>query len=109
LNPVRAKIVEDPKDYKWSSYRAYAYGKADPLVDSHPIYAELSKDETDRRKKYRDFVRGMIRERSAMKGEMDRRLIYGSEEFVDVVRREHKVDAVIRHRGRPGKDHKDSN
>ncbi len=24
LNPVRAKMAEDPKDYRWSSYRVYA-------------------------------------------------------------------------------------
>ena len=37
LNPVRAGIVKDPGDYRWSSYRAYAYGKKDTLVDEHPI------------------------------------------------------------------------
>lgn len=26
LNPVKAKIVDDPKDYRWSSYAVYAYG-----------------------------------------------------------------------------------
>src|SRR4030043_2156299 len=51
LNPVRAKIVEDPKDYKWSSYNAYAYGKKGSIVDEHSIYKELSKDGSERRKK----------------------------------------------------------
>ncbi len=45
MNPVRAKIVEDPKDYKWSSYNVYAYGRKDSIVDEHSIYKELSKDE----------------------------------------------------------------
>ena len=31
LNPVRARIVEDPKDYRWSSYNAYAHGKKTSL------------------------------------------------------------------------------
>ena len=39
LNPVRAGIVKDPRDYRWSSYRAYAYGKKDSLIDKHPITA----------------------------------------------------------------------
>jgi putative transposase len=56
LNPVRAKMVEDPKDYRWSSYLAYAYGKRDALVDEHPVYLQLSGDETERRKRYREFI-----------------------------------------------------
>ncbi len=104
LNPVRARIVEDPKDYKWSSYNAYAYGKKDLIADEHPIYRELSKYEAERRKKYRDFVKGMIKEKDAMKGEMDRRAVYGSEDLVKKVEREYKIGAVIRLKGRPKKD-----
>jgi len=51
LNPVRAKMVEDPKDYPWSSYRVYAYGKRNVLVDEDPVYFQLSEDEGERRKK----------------------------------------------------------
>jgi len=40
LNPVRAKLVEDPKDYRWRSYPVYAFGKQDPIIDQHPIYEE---------------------------------------------------------------------
>ena len=79
LNPVRAGIVKDPRDYRWSSYRVYAYGKKDLLVDEYLIYRELSKDESNRRKRYREFVRGMLRSKGAMRGEMERRAIYGSE------------------------------
>ncbi len=104
LNAVRAKIVGDPKDYRWSSYNAYAYGKKDSIVDEHPIYKELSKDEIERRKKYREFIKGMVKEKNMMKGEMNRRVIYGSEDFIDKVTKEYKVEAVIRLKGRPKKD-----
>lgn len=87
---MRAKIVEDPKDYRWSSYNAYAYGKADKITDEHQIYRGLSDNEADRRKRYRDFVKGMIRDKKAMKGEMNRRAIYGSEDFIEKVSKEHK-------------------
>jgi putative transposase len=70
LNPVRAGIVKDPGGYQWSSYRTYAYGKTNPLVDEHSIYRELSEDESDRRKKYREFVKGMLRSKDSMKGEL---------------------------------------
>lgn len=103
LNPVRAKIVEDPKDYRWSSYNTYAYGKKDAVVDDHPIYRELSKTEVERRRRYREFIKGMIKEKGAMKGEMDRRVIYGSEDFTETVKKEYKVEEVIKPKGRPKK------
>jgi putative transposase len=58
LNPVRAKIVEDPKDYPWSSYRVHGYGKGDVLVDEHPVYLRLSEDEGEQRGKYRGSYEG---------------------------------------------------
>lgn len=104
LNPVRAKIVEDSKDYRWSSYNAYAYGKKDIIVNEHSIYKGLSKGEGERKKKYREFVRGMIKDKNAMKGEMNRRIVYGSEDLVKKVENEYKVGAVIRLQGRPKKE-----
>ena len=32
LNPLRAGMVADPCDYRWSSHRALAFGEADPLM-----------------------------------------------------------------------------
>ena len=87
LNPVRAAIVENPKDYRCSSYHVYAYGKKDLLVDEHPIYQELSTKETDRRKRYRELLKGVLKARDAMKGEMHRRVIYGNKDFIDVIKR----------------------
>ena len=107
LNPVRAGVVKDPRDYKWSSYNVYAYGKADPLIDVHSVYKGLSKNERERRRRYREFVRGMFREKEAMKGEMDRRVIYGNEEFIEKVRKEYNIEAVIRQKGRPRKEKKE--
>jgi putative transposase len=37
LNPVRARMVAHPRDWRWSSYRAHALGAADPLVSDHPL------------------------------------------------------------------------
>lgn len=100
LNPVRAKMVEDPKDYRWSSYRAYAYGRRDVLLDKHLVYVGLSKEEGERRRKYREFVRGMLKKKEAMKGEMDRRIVYGGEDFVKDMRRTYHIPERIKHVGR---------
>lgn len=100
LNPVRAKIVEDPKEYPWSSYRVYAYGRSDKLVDEHPVYLQLSGEERERRRNYREFVIGMLKGKEAMKGEMDRRIVYGSERFVKEMTTEYKIPENIRRMGR---------
>jgi putative transposase len=100
LNPVRAKIVEDPKEYTWSSYRTYAWGKEDMLVDEHPVYLQLSVDEGERRGKYREFVRGRLKDKEAMKGEMNRRIIYGNKTFVQEMMAAHNISEKIRQVGR---------
>ena len=103
LNPVRAGMVKDPKDYPWSSYKTNAYGGKDNLIDRHIMYAKLSTDETVR-KEYRSFVQQMQRKHDSMRGEMDRRTIYGGSEFIQRVRKRYKIDAVIKKRGRPKKE-----
>ena len=102
LNPVRAGMVKDPKDYSWSSYKANAYGEQDGLIDEHVIYGNLSTDEAAR-KEYRAFVKQMQETHDSMRGEMDRRTIYGGSDFIQRVRKEYKLDPVIKKRGRPKK------
>jgi putative transposase len=103
LNPVRARMVKEPKEYRWSSYGANAYGKKNDLVDGHVIYGTLFSDKNIR-KEYRKFVQDMLRKKEAMRGEMDRRTIYGGGEFLDRVQKKFKMDAVIKKRGRPRKE-----
>lgn len=100
LNPVRAGMVKDPKEYRWSSYRANAYGQKDALLDEHVIYSKLFQDQ-EVRKAYREFVHQMMEKKEAMRGEMDRRAIYGSGVFIQEVNRRFKIDARIKEPGRP--------
>lgn len=106
LNPVRARMVKEPKEYRWSSYGANAYGKKDDLVDEHVIYENLSSDENIR-KEYRKFVQEMLQKNEAMRGEMDRRTVYGGGNFLECVQKRFKLDAVIKKRGRPRKESSD--
>jgi putative transposase len=103
LNPVRAKIVEDPKEYEWSSYNVYAYGKVDAVVEEHPIYRELSKEKRERRKKYRELIKCMLKEKDALSGEMNGRVVYGNLDFIKRMKKEYNVEAVIKPRGRQKK------
>jgi putative transposase len=100
LNPVRAGMVKDPKEYRWSSYRANAYGQHNELLDDHVIYGKLFQDR-EIRQEYRKFVHQMMEKKESMKGEMDRRTIYGGGEFVREVNKRFKIDARIKERGRP--------
>lgn len=107
LNPVRARLSEDPKDYKWSSYHLYAFGKKDRLLGEHPIYQELSTKEKERRKAYREFVKGMLLSRDSMQGEMVGRIIYGNETFLERITALLGVEGRVRARGRPKRQEKD--
>jgi putative transposase len=60
LNPVRAAIVPDPGEYRWSSYRCNALGTGDGLVTPHPVYEDLGRHVDDRRRVYRDLFRAAI-------------------------------------------------
>jgi putative transposase len=53
LNPVRGGLVRSPKDYPWSSYRHYAFGEHNPLIDDEPEYLALGDTPAQRRLAYR--------------------------------------------------------
>ncbi|HEU5443920.1 MAG TPA: transposase [Pseudolabrys sp.] len=53
LNPVRAAMVEDPAQYRWSSYRFYAFGRFDPLLTPRVEYLALGDDASERQRAYR--------------------------------------------------------
>jgi len=83
LNPVRAKIVERPEDYPYSSYRAYMGRGKDDIVDRDMVLGMMAKDSRKAIKLYRDFVNGAI----GIKMESPLRkvfggIILGTEEFI---------------------------
>jgi putative transposase len=53
LNPVRAKLVQSPAHYRWSSYRCNGQGKADDLVTPHPLYDALGATQAARLSAYK--------------------------------------------------------
>ncbi len=52
LNPVRAKLAREPRDYQWSSYRSNAFGEHDALVTRHEQYCALGPDGPQRQAAY---------------------------------------------------------
>jgi putative transposase len=57
LNPIRAGLVSEPADYRWSSYRANALGLEDDLIVPHPLYVALGKSPASRQHGWRELCR----------------------------------------------------
>lgn len=55
LNPVSARMVADPGDYRWSSFRTNALGEDSSIVTPHPTYAALGESAKARCRAYRDL------------------------------------------------------
>src|SRR5487761_1927210 len=53
LNPVRARLVARPEQYRWSSFRANALGRIDPLLTPHAHYCALGRSAESRQDAYR--------------------------------------------------------
>ncbi|HBG81245.1 TPA: hypothetical protein DDW69_00195 [candidate division CPR2 bacterium] len=52
LNPVRAGIVKNPEDYRYSSYSYYAMGKNNPLLTKDMFYDNLGRTRIEKMKSY---------------------------------------------------------
>lgn len=62
LNPVRAGMVNDPAQYRWSSYRTHGLGAASALLAPHPAYLALGADAVQRQTAYRALFRAALDE-----------------------------------------------
>ena len=55
-NPLRAKMVTDPGEYRWSSYPLSWPGTGRPALSPFPEWEELGRTEAERRKRWRAKV-----------------------------------------------------
>ena len=105
LNPVRANMVNNPSQYRWSSYRANTQGKENKLITPHPIYLALGKTTSGRLEAYRALFKAHIDE-SALK---DIRAAWqtgtplGNDYFREKIERKLKSKVGHARRGRPSK------
>lgn len=53
MNPVRAGLAASPEIYRWSSYKANATGRDDPLLTPHDTYLRLGATDAARQASYR--------------------------------------------------------
>ena len=60
LNPVKANMVQDPGQYRWSSYRHNGFGQTDPRITPHSVYLSIDCDESGRHAAYRGLFRSQL-------------------------------------------------
>lgn len=88
LNPVRAKAVQDPAQYPWSSYRTYL-GKEEKAeeMEVREVLSHFGKDAGEARRQYRKFVLdGIGAGHQAEYYEAAEGRILGDAEFVEAVK-----------------------
>jgi len=100
LNPVRAGMVTDPGQYRFSSYNFYSRSKPDALISPSPAYLGLADSASLRQKQYIDFVvdRDIINSR-----ELSKKLYIGSPGFINKLQEYYQIKNRREARGRPPK------
>jgi putative transposase len=78
MNAVRAGIVSHPKDWEFSSFHYYAYGRKDPLIDPPLCYLNLSNDPQRRCAMYLAMIEGVLRSEGYKTDEKMQRLFVGN-------------------------------
>jgi len=101
LNPVRARMVAVPQDYRWSSFRAKAGWEQSSWLDEDPCYLSLGETQQDRCECYGAFVTGAIPdgEWKLIREAIQRGQLTGNNHFIDRV--EQITGRRIEHR-KPG-------
>jgi putative transposase len=89
LNPVRARMVSDPADYSWSSYRAHACGCRVKMWNPHEEYLALGTTQQTRSKAYRGLFRNELDQKliSEIRFAANVGLALGNEKFKKEVER----------------------
>jgi len=107
MNPVRAHIVKDPKDYMWGSYRyKIGQGEGAVLLDPDPLYIDLGKDGNERQKNYRNWFKESIppKEWDLIRKAVNKGGVFGSSNFKERMEKLLGRSLDIRDRGRPKKE-----
>ena len=104
-NPRRAKLVRDLKDWPWSSYQFYAFGKPDFIIDVAPEYLQLEASIEERQENYRKFMLSAEKEEwlNNIRQELNQGIL-GSEKFIKETMERFKIKLVrVGKKGRPRK------
>lgn len=109
LNPVRARMVRHPREYRWSSYRAHAHGAADALAADHALYRELGRGPAARQEAYRALFRAPLEQAfvEGLRRATNGGWAFGSARFKERIAKALKRRVAPRPAGRPAKKRRD--
>jgi putative transposase len=83
LNPLRAKLVDRPEEWRWSSHRGMAgLEAAHPCLTLDWVLAQFAPDRTQAQEMYRTFVREGIGKTNPW-GKVSGQVVLGEEGFVE--------------------------
>ena len=96
LNPIRARVIERPEDWKWSSYRATAgMEQRHPCLKREWVLGQFGRTRTKPEKEYRQFVKWGIGKETIW-NDVKGQSILGEDDFVDSL-----ADHLKRHKNVP--------
>ena len=91
-NPLRARMVKRLASYKWSSYRAYAYGdKANKWLQTEPILSQFL-NVKDRHLAYRQSAQKYTKEEQRIWEDLRHGIFLGTKEFVEKIKKRYLPD-----------------
>lgn len=104
LNPVRARMIDDPAAYRWSSCAAHC-GEADALLVPHPCYLALGCSVPARALAYREILDEVLSEDTLrdIRRYLQQQRALGSNAFQAMVEAKTRRFAQTRPAHRPGK------
>jgi REP element-mobilizing transposase RayT len=95
LNPVRAKMVKHPKDWKWSSYRStVGLEKPEPWLEVDWVLGQFGKVRKNAQKAYGAFVMDGRKKKESPWDDLFSQVYLGKEEFLSRV---HEVGQKHKH------------
>ncbi len=104
LNPVRAEMVTDPEEYRWSSHVVNAKGEASSLCTPHPEYLALGETSYERRESYRALFENHVERHDFLKEireNTNKGLAMGHDRFKDEIETLTGRRVTAKKRGRP--------
>lgn len=103
LNPVRARMTDDPAAYPWSSCAGHCGLRQQAILTSHPEYTALASTPEARAKAYRQLLRETLSDDDliAIRTYLQQQRALGDERFQRMVETTLGRHTVYRPRGRP--------
>lgn len=103
LNPVRARMTDDPVQFAWSSCASLCGERDDPLLAFHPAYMRLGPTRTERADAYRSLLGEALSddELHAIRSYLQQQRALGRDEFRTMVEAKTRRFAGIRPAHRP--------